>query len=879
MAACRPCHQNDDQRSYNAPTPVTLAPGSLLGAYQVIGPLGAGGMGEVALALDTRLGRRVALKSVLSDAAGTPEARRRMLREARAIASLTHPNIAAIYDVLEIEDAGYIVMEYVEGQTLSARLREGALPPADALALASQLAATLAFAHARGIVHRDLKPGNLILTPEGTLKVLDFGLARVGTAATGDDNPTLTQHTYSGQMVGTPGYSAPEQLIGVETDHRADIYGVGVVLFEMLTGRRAFVEKSQVERVAAAVAGEVPSARSIDGTIPIAVEQVIARAMARQPSARYQSAAELAAALRAAADAVAPTVSIVRPARHRHFAKGVVAVVALLLAGSAAVWRFTAPSAGSSPVAAVGLASVAVLPLDNLSGDTTREFVGVGMAETISTSLAAMPALVVVSPAEVRRSQAAAATPALLAAKLGVAYVVGGSVQQAGEQLGVNLQLLDASGRVMWAERFEGRLADLFDLQRRMADGIGAALRVNTDAAAPAAVAAAAAATPAALAAYWQGRILLDERDRAGNVERAVEAFQRAISTDTSLALAHAGLGEAYWALYAQTKDPEFTQRAIAAGLDAIRLAPDEPQAHYTLAVIYQGSGRIADATDELRRVQALRPNHVDAPRLLGSILAEQGRVDDAIAEFNKAIALRPNYAENYSQLGVVLYNASRFTEAEPVLKRVAELSPDSPRGFQQLGTLYQAIGDQARALDAYQKSVARNPYALTFSNIGTILYAQGRFAEAADAYQQALALSPNRPVPHRNLGDAYLRLGRTADARAAYQRALDLTAAELRVNPKDAQNLSRLAVYEAKLGRSADAERHLAEAAKLAPGDGAVLFRASVVYALGKKPAPALQSLKDAIARGYAVAVVKADDDLASLRSLPAFQALVQEK
>lgn len=856
-----------------------LVPGSRLGAYDVIRPLGAGGMGEVALAEDTRLHRRVALKSLHSDIAGTAEARRRVLREARAIASLTHPNIAAVYDVLEIDDVLYIVMEFVEGETLSTRLQGGPLPLDQALGLAMQLASTLEFAHARGIVHRDLKPGNLIVTADGTLKVLDFGLARVdaGGAAV---IQTMTQHTYSGQMAGTPGYSAPEQLLGAETDHRADIYAAGVVLFEMLTGRRAFTAPGHLERLAAAVSGDVPSPRTIDASIPMAVEEVVATATARQPGARYQSASELGTALRLASQAATPTVTVARPVQPvRRWAIAAAIVVAVLAIGSVAMWRFRSEPSSTRTPASPGLASVAVLPLENLSGDTTREFVGVGIAETISTTLAAMPALAVVSPADVRRSQPKSKTPALLASALGVSYVIGGSVQQAGDQLGVNLQLLDAGGHVMWAQRFEGRLADLFDLQRRMGDGISAALRIKADASAAVAPAKAGAAAPAALAEYWQGRILLDARDKPGNIERAIEAFDRAIAADPSLALAHAGRGEAYWEMYVQTKRPEYTERAIAAGLDAVRLAPDEPQAHYALAVIYQGSGRIIEATEELRRVQALRPNHVDAPRLLGTILAEQGRIDDAVVEFNKAIALRPNYPENYSQLGVMLYGASRFSEAEPVLKRLTELAPDSARAFQQLGTLYQAMGDQTRALDAYRKSVARNPYAPTFSNMGTVLYAQGRFAEAADAYQQALKLTPNRPVTQRNLGDAYMRLGRAADARAAYEHARELTEAELRVNPNDAQNLSRLAVYEAKLGRSADAERHLAAAEKLAAADGAVLFRGAVVYALGNKPAQAIRSLESAVAKGYAVAVIKADDDLAPLRGLSAFQALVNRK
>jgi len=850
-----------------------------VGPYRLLGTLGAGGMGEVLLAEDTRLGRRVALKS-LAGVAGDADARDRLLHEARAAASLNHPHIAAIYDVLEVDDRAFIVMEYVEGETLASRTARGPLACDDALRLTGQLLDALIVAHAQGVIHRDLKPANLVVTASGDIKVLDFGIARVRDLddARRHGAATAMSFTFAGQMVGTPGYSAPEQLAGGQVDERADIYAVGAVLFELLTGRPAIDGAEPLSRILAALSTPPPSAAAVNPSVPSEVSDIAAKAMARDASERFASARDMAAALRSVGAGVVPGAAMRPTARSWLDRRGGRALLlASVAAGSMTVgivgWRVIEPALSPPDQ---GPTAVAVLALQNLSGDPTRDYVGVGVAETISTSLATLPTLAVVSRAEVSQSEARMDGAPSLARALGVAYLVRGSVQQEGDRLGVNLQLVNASGQVMWGERFEGRVGDLFDLQRRMAAGIGAALRIRTDVAF-AAASGLAASDSAALPAYWQGRILLDRRDLPGNIERAIEAFEQAIAVDGGLALAHAGLGEAYWALYTQTRDAAWTEVATRAALAAVRLAPDEPQARYSLAVIHHGSGRVAESVEELRRVQELRPNHVDAPRLLGVILAGEGRMDEAVIEFDRAIALRPGYVENFSQLGVALLGAQRYEAAEAAFRRVTELAPESARGYQQLGTLYQTVGDVSRALANYRASVARSPYAPAFSNIGSLLYGQGRFGEAVDAYREAINLAPTRAITHRNLGDAYARLGRRDDAHEAYRRAVALTEAELEVNANDVQNLSRLAVYKAKLGQVAEAERHAVDAMALRPGDATVLFRAAVVFALAGQAGEAERLVDAAVASGYSIAIVKEEHDLMSLHGRPAFEALMR--
>ena len=370
--------------------------GRQIGPFRVLDRLGAGGMGEVYLAEDPRLGRRVALKSPSESWLQNAEARSRLLREARAAARLTHPRIAAVHDILEADGRPFIVMEFVEGETLSSNLRRGPLPAERAVALACDLADALAAAHAAGIVHRDLKPGNIILTPDGHLKVLDFGLAKAAPVGAADAEPA-SMPTSPGQLLGTPGYVAPEQVLGRPADARSDLYSAGAVLYEMLTGHAPFRQADAMGRALASVLEPVPVAHEANPLVPAQLSAIVRRAMARKPEDRYQSAAELRADLESVLRGLeeAPTAPLgplsSRPrARMRWRAAVAACAVALAVAGLAAWWARSRPPLAAPPA---GTAVVAVLPLENLSGDDALQHLGAGMAETMSTLLASVQGL------------------------------------------------------------------------------------------------------------------------------------------------------------------------------------------------------------------------------------------------------------------------------------------------------------------------------------------------------------------------------------------------------------------------------------------------------------------------------------------------------
>ena len=849
---------------------MSLRPGARFGRYEILKSLGTGGMGDVYLAEDTRLRRQVALKRLSERRPRLGRVDGALLHEARAVATLNHPNIAAVYDVLDAEDGAFIVMEYVEGETLANRLSRGKPLPQETTGVVTQLLSALGEAHRHGIIHRDLKPSNVMITPDGVAKVLDFGVARTRTRR--DDDATAEgPYTAARVIVGTPGYAAPEQLLGRNADERSDIYSVGVLLYELLAGRLPHISSGMFDAALAAATENPQPLTSVAGVSP-PLAAVVERAMAFDPKDRFASAGEMTTALTAAVRGEWWPEAKSRTPDPR----AVLAVVLLVALAVAAplwwMWRDVgAVRAAPRPI-------VAVLPLGTLSGDASTDAYAIGIVETVTTNLARLSSIVVVPATETADSRRQGRTPSQVARDTGATFLVGASVQQAGDQLGVNLHLLAGDGHVVWAERFEGRIAELFVLQHRMTEAIIRRLQVSLTPS-PVSRLESRPVNVVDVTEYWQGRALLDRYDMPGNLVRAIEVFERVIARDPSFALAHAALGEAYWQRYESTDDAAWTTKAIEHAETAVRLEPDETQARYSLAVILRGTGRLAEAAKELERVTASAPNHPQAPYLLGVVLANSGRIDDAVAALQRAIELRPHYVKNYSELFVVLLESGRYADAESLLLKAVALNPDSPVPFQQLGALHQTTGRIDEAIKWYQESLKRAPLATSYSNLGMSLHQRGRFGEAAEAYEHALRLSPKSPVTHRNLGDTYRRLDRHDDARAAYMRAIALTETLLKVNPRDPTNLSRLAVYKAKLGRRLEAERHLQQAIAIRPKDGGVWFRKAVVASLQGDAVQALDALRQAIAFGYSRSTIRDEEDLERLRGRPDFQELVTSK
>lgn len=846
-----------------------------IGPFRVVRHLGAGGMGEVVLAEDARLGRLVALKCPSDTWLRSPEARARLQREARAAASLTHPGIAAVYDVLEVDGRPYIVMEYVEGETLSAALARGPFSVERALDVGIRLADVLAAAHAAGIVHRDLKPGNVMLTPDGQVKVLDFGLAKTR-------DPAADALTTPGQVLGTPGYVAPEQLLGRPADARSDIYGAGAILYELLTARTPVRQRAGEGHGLAALLEPVDDPATVNPDLPRAVCAAVMRALARDPADRFQSAAELGRALRAAAGTVRelPTGATSARPHRRAGAIATVAVVAVLCAGAGVPlvrWWRAAPSSPTSGAAATHARPVvAVLPLENRSDDRSLDYIGAGMADTMSTKLASLPAVSVVSRAEIH--DALLKTPELskVTRALGVSYAVTGSVQEAAGRLQVTINLLSPDGRtIISGDIYEDSVQHLFALQRRIAEDLTRRIVGTISAADHDRLARTPTTSVQAISAYWRGRDLM-EQPGPEPIDPSIAAFTESTRDDPGFALGYAGLGSAYWRKYAQTKDPQWAGRAIDAAEHARQLDPDEPEVRIALATVYSGSGRTADAVAELRKALELQPANYDARVKLGDIEAEAGQATEAEADYEAAREIRPEYWWTYRQIGVLQMSTGRFAQAIQSFGKITALQPDSPLGYQLLGTVHGTMFDLDAATRDYEQAMAHGGSFGTYSSLGTVYYLQGRFDAAAKSYREAIALRPKSAKTYWNLGDACRHLRRTKEAAAAYREAVALSEADLRVNPNDGVAAAIRATCLARLGERDKAERASTEAVRLAPQNQDVQYHRAVVLMLAGRPEAAMAALHQAITDGYPVGLLQRDIDLAPLADTTGFSALV---
>ena len=513
-------------------------------------------------------------------------------------------------------------------------------------------------------------------------------------------------------FVGTVGYAAPEQCLGQPVDARADIFSLGVVLFEMLAGARPFPGDDVTTVMRAMLQGDPPHiADAVSGVSP-ALDSLMTRALSRNQAHRPETVREFREGLRAIATDQRQAVADPAPAPTRRRGWVAVPILVVALGTAALVWSLASKGVEVVNPVMVSKPVVAVMPLTNATGDSSNDYVAVGIADNLITRLAGLPSITVLSRAAVIGARTRPGDLPALAAELGATYLIDGSVQQAGQRFRITLTLVRPDRSVAWADTAEGTFAGIFELQTRLASMLAQALAVQLSAADRASLAQQPTLDPDALAAYWRGRALLERRDVKGNTEASLAAFDDAIRRDPRFAIAHAARGEALWRSDMESRDPEIAKQALDEGLAALRLDPNQPQVRYSLALALAGSGRLAEATEELQRALVLQPTYDDARRQLGTVLAQQGRIDEAFAEFQKAIALRPTYAGHYTALGFALYQAGRYQEAADAFTKVVELQPDTATGYNNLGTAYRRLGRTDEALASSRKAIAITPSA-----------------------------------------------------------------------------------------------------------------------------------------------------------------------
>ncbi|HYO77398.1 MAG TPA: protein kinase [Thermoanaerobaculia bacterium] len=843
------------------------------GHYEVLGPLGAGGMGEVFAAFDPRLGRKVAIKMLPERLASDRDTLTRFTQEARSASALNHPNIVTIHEVGTADGCPYIVMEYIDGQDLRSLVHAGALPMRKALDIASQIADGLAAAHERGLIHRDLKPENLMLTRDGFVKILDFGLAKIMTPAPETGEKTLQLEmpgTNPGTILGTVGYMSPEQATGRRLDFRSDQFAFGAILYELVTGKPAFDGETAIDTLSAILHHEPAPLTKTNPRVPVQLSDLLRRLLEKSADERYSSSRDLARELRLLRDRVAAEESgfhqQLEPSRKPVFAIVAAVALALFLAGVAFIARERTGKSESNSTAAVPAEKKYLAVLGFKAGDAQGQLVAEGFTETLTARLARHAGVQVMRPAAADR---VTSDPREAARNLGANLILSGVMQREGERIRVTYTVVDASSGRRWSDLVDGTANNLFGVQ----DEVAASVVRNLDLGA---TTVRATLDPA----VSQRRFL----EALGHLRRydSEKSLQSAITILNDLGpspTVQAALARAYLLKYQVTRGPEFAAQAREAAARALEADPQSLDVNVTLGHLHRQTGDYKNAIDAFMRVLSQQPNNADAVLGLADTYAAAGDVVRAEQTFKRAIELQPNYWGAYHRLGAFFYKQSRYAEAIPMFEKVVHLVPDTEYGYNNLAAMYQLLGRYDDAVRVTQQSIQRQPSPQAYSNLGFLYYFTGRFADAAGTFEKAAELAPRDPIYRRNLGDAYRWMrGNEAKARAEYTRTLELCDDLLRVNRNDAEVQRTRAVAFAKLGNTAAARAAILRALEIEPRLSANAYEAAVIANLAGFEEEASARLQQAIRLGANIQNIRRDPEFANLAKGGRLDAIISD-
>ncbi len=756
-----------------------------------------------------------------------------------------------------------------------------------------QIAAALKAAHDKGIVHRDLKPANIKITTEGMVKVLDFGIAKTmrpafaaANAAGGSESSTLIGTstrsetlTREGMILGTVAYMSPEQARGreQELDHRSDLWAFGCVLFEALTGKQPFHGKTISDTLGAILSDE-PDWKALPKQTPASIQYLLRRCLEKESGQRLSDAAEIIGSLDATMTGTASPKAFLRLSTLRltkaRWRASLVLAAAMVVFCVFAVWQFITERTVRAEIP--GRKYLAVTVFRDGNGQAQDQAFRAGLAEYLSASLTKVADIQVIPPSALDKDAPREPDLRWLARNLGANLILDGLVQREGDKVRITWSLKNDRGFLIGGDNLAGSGANLLGLQDQVAERVIRALRIQSGATAKA-VAPQSLRDPAAQEHYLQALGYLQRDPDIATTDKAIDLLEQLVKTEGKTALIHAALGKAYLFKHNLTFDSDWVEMANTECQKALQLDPDLPEVKITLGLADTRRGQYRQAIASFEEALKQKPDDTDALHGLASAYADHDQPAEAEKTLLGAIARNPNYWSGSNELGIFYFSRGQNEKALEQFQRAAQLLPDSATVQNNLGNGFYALGKFDEAITAYHRSIELNRTAAAFSGLGTVLFYRGRYAEAAENFEKAVSLSPNDAVLRGNLGDADRWIqGAENKSAEAYDQAIELLNKVLKLNPGDAETLSRLAEWLAKRGRLDEAVKTIEQALPRANGNVYSLASAIVVYHLAGRRAEALKYVERAVSSGYSVTELERDPELAGLRNDPAFQKII---
>ena len=848
------------------------------GKYRIAAEIGRGGMGVVYEADDLKLKRAVALKFLPGELSYDAEARERFIHEAQAASVLDNPHICTIYEIGE-SGAGqmFIAMALCNGESLRAKVKRGPLPPAEALSYASQVADGLAAAHEKGIVHRDIKPGNILVSKEGIARVADFGLAKIAGEA---------RLTRPGTSVGTVAYMSPEQIRGEDVDARTDVWSLGVVLFEMLTGSLPFHGDNEHSFAYAIVHSEPKALADLPPGIPAGCSPIIEKAMAKDPADRFASAREMSEAIAAVmAGAGFRAHPPPRPGSRPAWSKiAVPAVIGAILLYALLALGLPARIAGLLGIGGMsGGRHITVFAPSVLGDNAADRAFSAGLAEFLRRKLDEIARRTGswVTPAdhldsyEVREAADARRT-------LGSNIVVSGTFKRAGDNLTLTLDVMDPGKlRRLASLPKSDNIANIATWQEDLILEAAAVIGLAPAPGDKAALSAGGTTVPGAFESYIRGLGFLTGPGTPENSAAAIAAFEESAGLDPSFAAAGLGLAEAYWRKYKLGKDRTLALKAESRARAVLEASDKQAYGHLVLGMVVRGLGRMDEAIREFERALALDPLSYDAQTWLGAAYEDTQQPAKAEAAYRSALRIRPGYWATATYLGGFHFFQGAFDKARDEFETVTRLCPGNINGLNNLGAAHFKLGENALAEAAFERSNAVKRNSDACSNLAVLYYFRGRYADSVTMNEAAIGFGLEIYCVHwGNLADAYhFTPGNESKAAEAYRKAIELAEKELVATPGNSRLRSSLAGFLAKAGFADRARTEITEALRLTPGDISVVLKSVLVFELCGARQQALEALREYARLKGSMDEVAKDPFLAGLRQDMGYGEAVEGK